>query len=71
MKAWRAVGEGQRVAVDDPQDGDHAEADEHLHEHREHVLGAHQAAVEEGEARNGHEDDQDGGDEHPGWCRPC
>ena len=57
MKAV-AVGEGQRIAVDDPQDGDHAEADEHLHEHGKHVLGAHQAAVEKCEARNGHENHQ-------------
>ena len=47
-----AVGEGERIAVDDPEDGDQREADEHLHQHGKHVLGAHQAAVEKGEAGN-------------------
>ena len=60
------AGEGQRVAVDHPEDGDHAEAGEDLHQHREHVLGAHEAAVEQREARDGHQDDEDGRDQHPG-----
>ncbi len=47
-----AFGEGQRVAVDTPQYGDQREADEHLHEHRQHVLRADQAAVEQRERRH-------------------
>src|SRR5690606_23352188 len=33
---------------------------------REDVLGAHQATVKEGEAGNGHQDDEDGREQHPG-----
>ena len=62
----RVAGEGQRIAVDDPQDADDAEDDHHLHQDREDVLGADEAAVEQREARNGHQHDEAGGDEHPG-----
>jgi hypothetical protein len=37
-----------------------------LHHGAENVLLAHQAAVEEGQAGAGHEQDQGGGDQHPG-----
>jgi hypothetical protein len=61
-----ALGEGQAGAVDDPQHGDEREGDEHLHQHRQHVLAAHQAAVEQGQGRNAHQDHQRGADQHPG-----
>ena len=50
-----------------------------LHQDREHVLGAHEPAVKERQARDGHENDEDGRDQHPGrvalvrngCCRRC
>ena len=53
--AAAVAAEGERVAVDDPEQRDDREAGEHLHQHRQHVLGAHQAAVEEGKAGDGHQ----------------
>ena len=61
-----ALGEGQAVAVDQPQHHDHREGDHDLHQHRQHVLAAHQAAVEEGQAGDGHHDDQQRRQQHPG-----
>ncbi len=61
-----AVREGEAVAPehpgDDADDGDGRD----LHHHRQHVLGADQAAVEQGQARQDHQQDQDGRGEHPG-----
>ena len=65
-EAAGAGGEGQRVAVEDPQDRNQAEHREDLRQQRQHVLGANEAAIEQGETRDRHEDDQDGGDQHPG-----
>ena len=65
-EAARSGREGERVAVDDPQDRHEAEDGEDLRQQRQHVLGAHEAAVEQGEARDRHEDDEDRRDEHPG-----
>ncbi len=46
-----AVGEGQAVAVGDPGDhADHADGGR-LHQHRQHVLLADEAAVEQRQAR--------------------
>ena len=39
---------------------------EHLHQHRQHVLGAHQAAVEQGKAGDRHQQHQHGRRQHPG-----
>jgi len=56
--------EGNRVAVDAPQHDDQREHHEHLHQHRQHVLRTHQAAVEQGQAGDGHQDHQQGADHH-------
>ena len=61
-----AVAEGQRVADDGPENGDQAHHGEALHHGAEDVLLAHQAAVEERQAGAGHQQDQGGGDQHPG-----
>ena len=58
--------EGQRVGDDHPEHRHQARGDERLHQHREHVLLAHHAAVEEGEARDGHHQHERHGGEHPG-----
>ncbi len=59
------LGEGDAIAVEHPQHADQAKRDEHLHQHREHVLGAHQAAVEKRESRDGHQNHQHCGNDHP------
>ncbi len=58
--------EGQAVAHGQPQD--RAEAgDGHAMGHdRQHVLGPHQPAIEQGQARQGHEQDQGRGAQNPG-----
>ena len=61
-----AFSERERVAVDEPQHDDQREDHHHLHQHRQHVLRADQAAVEQGEARDRHHDDQQRGHDHPG-----
>ena len=61
-----AVAEGQRIAHDGPDHGDQAHHGEALHHGAEDVLFADQAAVEEGQAGAGHEQNQGGGDQHPG-----
>ncbi len=66
-----ALGEGQAVAVDAPQHDDHREGDHHLHQHRQHVLAAHQAAVEQRQAGHGHHDDQQRWRPSSRRCRPC
>ena len=58
--------EAQAVADHDPQDRDHAGGAQTLRHDREHVLRAHQAAVEQRQAGQGHEQDQGGADHHPG-----
>ncbi len=60
------LGESQRVAVDAPQHGDQRETYKHLHEHRQHVLRADQAAIEQCECRHGHEQHEGGRGQHPG-----
>ena len=49
-----ALGEREAVAVDAPQHRDQREHDEHLHQHRQHVLRAHHAAVEQRQRRHAH-----------------
>ena len=60
-----AIGEGHRIADGDPEQPGDADDGEHLHQYREHVLGAHQAAIEERQARHRHHQHQRGGDQHP------
>ncbi len=61
-----AVAEGERVAADGPEDGDEAHHGEALHHGAEDVFAADEAAVEEREAGAGHEQNERGGDQHPG-----
>jgi hypothetical protein len=61
-----AVGEREAVAVDRPEQRDQAEGHEDLHQQRQHVLGTHHARVEQGQARDRHEDDQHRRGHHPG-----
>ena len=61
-----AVGEGEAVAVEHPDHHHEAGDGEDLHQHREHVLGADEAAVEQRQAGDGHQQHERGGDEHPG-----
>ena len=61
-----AAREGETVAVDHPDQDHDADAVEHVHQHREHVLGAHQAAVEQRKARDRHQQDEHAGGHHPG-----
>ena len=60
-------GERDAVAVDRPQ---HRRAAQNVTntciEQRQHVLRAHHAAVEQRQARDGHQDDQQRADQHPG-----
>ncbi len=58
--------EGQTVAVDDPQDRHQGGDPKAGHQHREHVLGPHQAPVEQGQAGQSHEQHQSAGHDHPG-----
>ncbi|MNP13378.1 hypothetical protein D3C76_1056570 [compost metagenome] len=58
--------EGQAVTVNDPQDADQRGDGEALHHHRQHVLGAHHAAVEQRQAGNGHQQHERRRDQHPG-----
>ena len=53
-----AFGEGEAVAVDEPQDADDALDRENLRERRKHVLGANHAAVEQREPRNRHQENE-------------
>ena len=62
----RAAGEGEAVAVDHPDDADDADGVEDMHQHRQHVLGAHEAAIEQGEAGDRHQQHENGRGHHPG-----
>ena len=55
-----AVGEREAVAVEHPDHAHEADDGEHLHQHADGVLGAHEAAVEQRQARDGHQQDQHG-----------
>ena len=59
-------GEGQTVAIDDPEYGGQGKYGEGLHQYREHILVSDQAAVEEGNAGNRHQDHQGRGYDQPG-----
>ena len=60
-----AFREREAVAVDGPQHRDQRKDHEHLHQHRERVLGTHHAAVEQGQCRHAHHDHQRRGHQHP------
>ena len=61
-----AAAEGEGIAPEHP-DHHHKRSDGRaLHEHGEHVLGAHQAAIEQGQPRQEHEQHQRAGHQHPG-----
>jgi hypothetical protein len=61
-----ARGEHQAVAADRPQQGDDGHHGEALHHGAEHVLLAHQAAIEQSQAGAGHHQHERGTDQHPG-----
>ena len=61
-----AVGKGQRVSNDCPEDRDQAHHGEALHHGAEDVLAPYEAAVEQREAGAGHQQHKGGGDQHPG-----
>ena len=61
-----AFGKRQAVAVKHPQHHDHRKRDHDLHQHRQHVFAAHQTAVEQSQAGDGHHDDEQGRHKHPG-----
>ena len=63
-----AVGEGEAVAVDHPDHHHEAGDGEDLHQHREHVLGAHEAAVEQRQAGDGHQQHERGRDRASRRC---
>ena len=61
-----AIRKGERIAEHDPEDRDKRNDHEDLAQDRQHVLRAHQTAIEQGQARNRHHQDEQGGDNHPG-----
>ena len=62
-----ALAEREAVADQHPQHADCACGDHALHQHRQDVLRANEATVEESEPRQGHEQHERGAREHP--CR--
>ena len=60
------ITERHAVAEDHPEHRDQRSHREAVHEHREHVLGSHQAAVEERQGRDRHEEYQRRRDQDPG-----
>ncbi len=61
-----AACERQAVAVDHPKDRHHAHDGEHLHQHGYDVLGAHEPGVEQGKARDRHQQHKHRRRQHPG-----
>ena len=61
-----AIAKGEAVDTNKPQHRGQAGNGEAVHQHRKHVLGAHQAAIEQRQARQGHEEDQRRGRQNPG-----
>ena len=61
-----AFGKRQAVAIHKPQHHDEREGHHDLHQHRQHVLGAHQPAIKQRQAGHRHHDDQQRADHHPG-----
>ena len=66
LRRVRGDPEGQAVADDEPEHRDQGR-DRHLLGHgRQYVLSAHHAAVEQGQAGQGHHQDERRGGDHPG-----
>ena len=63
---WRRTTERQAVADEGPQHRNDSHQDKAVHHGAEDVFATDQAAVEEGEPRAGHHEDQRGAGEHPG-----
>ena len=61
-----AIGKRQGITADQPHQRHRAGNGETLHQNGQNVLGAHQAAVEQAQARQRHEQHQRGGGENPG-----
>jgi hypothetical protein len=62
----RAAGEGEAIAIDRPDQSDDADGVEDMGEHAQHVLGTHQAAIEQRQSRYRHEQDEHRSGQHPG-----
>ena len=62
----RAAGEGEAVAVDHPDQHHDADRVEDMGEHRQRVLRTNKAGIEQREARDRHQQDEDGRRHHPG-----
>ena len=58
--------EGQRVADQRPQNGNEPHHGEALHHGSQDVLAADQAAIKKSQTGRGHQQNQRGGDQHPG-----
>ncbi|MNI63954.1 hypothetical protein D3C73_1193680 [compost metagenome] len=58
--------EGHAVTVNDPENAHQAGDGKALHHHREYVLRTHHTTVVQGQARDGHEQHQRRGSQHPG-----
>ena len=56
---------GKGISVDHPEHCNQRKDDEHLHQHRKHVLGADQTTVEQCQAGNRHQDNQRSADHDP------
>ena len=61
----------QTVADDQPENGDQASDAEALHQHAQHVAGAHEAGIEQRQTGNRHEQHEGGGNSRSRPCRPC
>ena len=60
-----AVAKRQRIAVKRPEHADQRHDREDLRQDRRHVLAAHEAAIEQREAGNGHHQHERAGGQHP------
>ena len=57
--------EDEAVAEGDPKHAHRTHDEQALHDNAEYVFLTHQAAIEEGDARNSHQQDEDGGNNNP------
>src|SRR5690606_30453757 len=62
-----ATTEGEGITPENPNDYNGRCDYRALHEQRKHILGTYQAAIEQGKARQDHEEHENGGNHHP--CR--
>ena len=56
----------EALEADDPEDGNQEGHCKTVHQHREQVLGAHEATAEQGGPWKGHQKNQDGANDHQG-----